>query len=54
MIKGIPRLFVHRNGAVTNDYEYVVDKDFEQKERTLKKRIRKPCVNLIKGRDYMY
>ena len=39
MIKGLPQLFVKRNGGVTTEYIYVVDDDFEQKERTLKKKV---------------
>lgn len=54
MIKGLPRLSVHRNGAVTNEYEYVADNNFEQKERTLKKRIRRLCLNLKEKNTPIY
>ena len=53
MIKGLPRLFVHRNGAVTNEYEYVADNNFEQKERTLKKKTNM-LFSGLKEKSYKY
>lgn len=46
MIKGLPRLFIERNGAVITTYEFIVDDDFEQKERTLRKNIYKLSINI--------
>lgn len=45
MIKGLPQLFVKRNGGVYVEYKFVVDDDFEQNERTLRKRICKLFIN---------
>ena len=41
MIKGLPQLFIKRNGGVFVEYKFVVDDNFEQKERTLRKNIYK-------------
>lgn len=46
MIKGLPQLFVKRNGGVFTEYIFVVDDDFEQKERILKKKINRLFVGL--------
>lgn len=45
MIKGLPQLFIKRNGAVITKYKFVVDDNFEQKERTLRKSIYKLSLN---------
>lgn len=37
MIKGLPQLFIKRNGGVIVRYKFTVDDDFEQNERTLRK-----------------
>lgn len=41
MIKGLPQLFIKRNGGVIVRYKFTVDDDFEQNERTLRKNIYK-------------
>lgn len=41
MIKGLSQLFIKRNGGVFVEYKFVVDDNFEQKERTLRKNIYK-------------
>ena len=41
MIKGLPQLFIKRDGGVFVEYKFVVDDNFEQKERTLRKSIYK-------------
>ncbi len=46
MIKGLPQLFIKRNGAVITKYKFVVDDNFEQKERTLRKNIYKLFINI--------
>lgn len=46
MIKGLPQLFIERNGAVIVKYKFVVDDNFEQKERTLRKNIYKLSINI--------
>ena len=50
MIKGLPQLFVKRNGGVFVDYKFVVDDNFEQKERTLRKSIYKLSLNIKEKR----
>lgn len=46
MIKGLPQLFIGRNGAVSVEYKFVVDDNFEQKERTLRENIYKLSLNI--------
>lgn len=46
MIKGLPQLFVKRNGGVFVEYKFIVDDNFEQKERTLRKNIYKLSINI--------
>lgn len=46
MIKGLPQLFIKRNGGVFVEYKFVVDDNFEQKERTLRKNIYKLFINI--------
>ena len=46
MIKGLPQLFVKRNGGVIVRYKFTVDDDFEQNERTLRKNIYKLFINI--------
>ncbi len=50
MIKGLPQLFIKRNGAVITKYKFVVDDNFEQKERTLRKSIYKLSLNIKEKR----
>lgn len=44
MIKGLPQLFIKRNGGVIVRYKFTVDDDFEQNERTLRKNIYKLSI----------
>lgn len=46
MIKGLPQLFIKRDGAVITKYKFVVNDNFEQKERTLRKNIYKLSINI--------
>lgn len=46
MIKGLPQLFIKRNGGVIVRYKFTVDDDFEQNERTLRKNIYKLSINI--------
>ena len=46
MIKGLPQLFIKRYGGVLVEYKFVVDDNFEQKERTLRKNIYKLSINI--------
>lgn len=46
MIKGLPQLFIKRDGGVFVEYKFVVDDDFEQKERTLKKKVNRLFLGL--------
>lgn len=50
MIKGLPQLFIKRNGGVFVEYKFVVDDNFEQKERTLRKSIYKLSLNIKEKR----
>ena len=45
MIKGLPQLFIKRNGGVFVEYKFVVDDYFEQNERTLRKSICNLFIN---------
>ena len=53
MIKGLPQLFIKRNGGVFVEYKFVVDDYFEQNERTLRKSICKLFIN-TKERNHKF